>query len=241
MPAGNTEISDIVFSARSGSARAIVLEWNTADPSGQKAMAAMWDVHVRLGGFTGSGIQTSNCKALSGHATAPCVAALIGLHIINKISWYLALFCSYGAADAYFNVQATTYLKGTWVWTADHDLDDPKQAQIDVYTGRGIVSESASGPVWLIGTASEHAAIVNYNFANSQNVYAGLIQTETAYYQPTPGAPSPFTISTTYHDPTLPNGATHTMTWGLTIQSSSNILIYGAGHIRSPRTTRRRI
>ncbi|KAG8886521.1 hypothetical protein FRB97_003032 [Tulasnella sp. 331] len=206
---GNTEISDMVFSARSGSAGAIVLEWNTADPAGQKAMAAMWDVHIRLGGFAGSGIQTANCKALSGHATPACVAAFIGLHITSK---------------------ATAYLEGTWVWTADHDLDDPNQTQIDVYAGRGIVSESAAGPVWLIGTASEHAAIVNYNFANSQNVYAGLIQTETAYYQPTPAAPAPFTISTTYHDPTLPNGAAHSMTWGLAIQASSNIFIYGAGH-----------
>lgn len=56
--------------------------------------------------------------------------------------------------------QATGYFEGTWVWTADHDLDDSGQRQIDVYTGRGIVSESANGPVWLIGTASEHAAIV---------------------------------------------------------------------------------
>ncbi|KAG8886520.1 hypothetical protein FRB97_003031 [Tulasnella sp. 331] len=206
---GNTEISNMVFSARSGSAGAIVLEWNTADSIGKKAMAALWDVHIRLGGFVGSGIQTANCKALSGHATHPCEAAFIGLHITRK---------------------ATAYLEGTWVWTADHDLDDPNQTQIDVYTGRGIVSESATGPVWLIGTASEHAAIVNYNFANSRNVYAGLIQTETAYYQPAPAAPDPFTISTTYHDPVLPDGAAHTMTWGLAIHASSHIFIYGAGH-----------
>jgi len=65
------------------------------------------------------------------------------------------------------------------VWTADHDLEDGAEGQIDVYSGRGIVSESVNGPVWLIGTGSEHHAIVQYNFANSKNVYAGLIQTET--------------------------------------------------------------
>ncbi|KAG8880657.1 hypothetical protein FRB97_000611 [Tulasnella sp. 331] len=189
---GATEISDIVFSARSGSAGAIVVEWNTADTAGKQATAAAWDIHVRLGGFTGSGMQVSNCAKLTGHAVAPCTAAFIGLHI---------------------TASATAYLEGTW---------------IDVYTGRGIVTESQQGPVWLIGTASEHADIVQYNFANAQNVYAGFIQTETAYYQPSPAAPSPFAISTTYNDPTLTNGA---MGWALAIGGDSNsIFIYGAGH-----------
>ncbi|KAG9032270.1 hypothetical protein FRB95_001666 [Tulasnella sp. JGI-2019a] len=204
---GATEISDIVFSARSGSAGAIVLEWNTADTAGKQATAAAWDIHVRLGGFTGSGMQVSNCAKLSGHATAPCTAAFMGLHITS---------------------QATAYLEGTWVWTADHDLDDVNQSQIDVYTGRGIVTESAVGPVWLIGTASEHAAIVQYNFVNAQNVYAGFIQTETAYYQPSPAAPAPFTLSTTYNDPTLTAG---NFGWGSTVLGTSNfIFIYGGGH-----------
>lgn len=39
--------------------------------------------------------------------------------------------------------------QGTWVWTADHDLDT--SGQTSVFTGRGILSESA-GPVWFIGT-----------------------------------------------------------------------------------------
>ena len=42
--------------------------------------------------------------------------------------------------------------QGTWVWLADHDLDVPGEAQITVYSGRGILSES-QGPVWMIGTA----------------------------------------------------------------------------------------
>lgn len=127
---GNTEISDMVFSARSGSAgyvirggrfafqlaymtfchSAIVLEWNTADSASQKGSAAMWDVHVRLGGFKGSNMQVSNCQAGTAHATPACTAAFIGLHITSK---------------------ATAYLEGTWVWTADHDLDDPNQTQVN--------------------------------------------------------------------------------------------------------------
>ncbi|KAG8875639.1 hypothetical protein FRB97_004846 [Tulasnella sp. 331] len=204
---GATEISDMVFSARSGSAGAIVVEWNTADTAGKQATAAAWDIHVRLGGFTGSGMQVGNCKALSSPSTTACTAAFMGLHITS---------------------QATAYLEGTWVWTADHDLDDVNQSQIDVYTGRGIVTESAAGPVWLIGTASEHASIVQYNFVNTQNVYAGFIQTETAYYQPNPASPAPFTLSTTYNDPTLTAG---TFGWGSVVGGTSNfVFIYGGGH-----------
>ncbi|KIO31553.1 glycoside hydrolase family 55 protein [Tulasnella calospora MUT 4182] len=200
------EISDMVFSARSGSAGAIVVEWNAADKPGEKGSAAMWDVHIRVGGFAGSDISVANCLKFEDHAVKPCVGAFLGLHITSK---------------------ATAYLEGTWVWTADHDLEDQDQRQIDVYTGRGILSESKNGPVWLIGTASEHASIVQYSFYNSKNVYAGLIQTETAYYQPAPPVPAPFTTSKTWRDPTFKNGPSG---WGLHIAKSEDIFVYGAGH-----------
>jgi glucan 1,3-beta-glucosidase len=37
------------------------------------------------------------------------------------------------------------------VWLADHDLDGDGSSQITLFSGRGILSESA-GPVWMIGT-----------------------------------------------------------------------------------------
>ncbi|KAG8930571.1 hypothetical protein FRC02_004034 [Tulasnella sp. 418] len=205
---GVIEITDIVFSTRSGAAGAIVVEWNTADASGKKATAAMWDVHIRLGGFVGTDMMSAQCAKLTGHDIAPCMAAFIGLHITKT---------------------ASVYAEGTWVWTADHSLDevDHSEGQIDVYSGRGIVSESAKGPVWLIGTGSEHHAIVQYSFVNSKNVYAGLIQTETPYYQPNPKAPAPFTINSAYHDPTFTNGPS---AWSTYIKNSDHIYIYGAGH-----------
>ncbi|KAG8986773.1 hypothetical protein FRB90_003794, partial [Tulasnella sp. 427] len=200
------EISDMVFSARGGSAGAIIIEWNAADKPGQKATAAMWDVHIRIGGFAGSNIQVNNCLIHTDHDVKTCTGAFLGLHITEK---------------------ATAYLEGTWVWTADHDMEDPALRQIDVYTGRGILSESKNGPIWLIGTASEHASLVQYSFYNSKNVYAGLIQTETAYYQPKPPVPEPFKPSTVYHDPTFKNS---TSGWGLHIASSQDVFVYGAGH-----------
>ncbi|KAG8958172.1 hypothetical protein FRC05_009141, partial [Tulasnella sp. 425] len=58
---GVVEISNMVFSAHSGSAGAVFVDQNIVDTARQKATAAMWDIHIRLGGFSGSGMQTSNC------------------------------------------------------------------------------------------------------------------------------------------------------------------------------------
>ncbi|QRV88543.1 exo-beta-1,3-glucanase [Ceratobasidium sp. AG-Ba] len=202
---GIVEISDMVFSTRAGSAGAIVVEWNVADAAGQQGTVGMWDVHIRLGGFAGTDLDVSSCLAQSAHSTDACTAAFLGLHITKS---------------------ATAYMENAWIWTADHDLEDATERRLDVYTGRGILSQSTNGPVWLIGTGSEHHILYQYNIEGSKNVYAGLIQTETPYFQPSPAPPSPFSISSSYADPTFTNGDA---AWALSIQSSSNIFIYGAG------------
>lgn len=69
----------------------------------------MWDVHIRLGGFAGSGIQVDNCLKQTGHAIEPCTVAFIGLHFTEK---------------------ASAYLEGTWVWAADHDMEDQDLRQV---------------------------------------------------------------------------------------------------------------
>jgi glucan 1,3-beta-glucosidase len=56
--------------------------------------------------------------------------------------------------------------------------------------------------------------------------YMGLIQTETPYYQPAPASPAPFSINSAYSDPSSNQPAA----WGLWVASSSNILVFGAGH-----------
>ncbi|KAG8714106.1 hypothetical protein FRC08_012359 [Ceratobasidium sp. 394] len=203
---GVVEISDIVFSTRSGSAGAVVLQWNVGDASGQKGTVGLWDVHVRLGGFKGTNIDVNNCRARTTHASVPaCSAAFLGIEITST---------------------ASAYMENTWVWAADHDLEDGGEGQIDVYSGRGLLSRSANGPVWLIGTGVEHHTLYQYNIANSKNVYAGLIQTETPYWQPAPAPPSPFSINSAYSDPSFTNG---NAAWSLRVQASSNIYVYGAG------------
>ncbi|KAL5633597.1 hypothetical protein ACGC1H_003918 [Rhizoctonia solani] len=200
------QMSNLVLSARSGSAGAIVLRWNVGPPSRQEDMSGMWDVHIRLGGFTGSGVQVNNCLATNkNHPIDECTVAYLSMHLTEK---------------------AALYCEGSWTWTADHDLDDPTQRQIDVYAGRGILIESKEGPVWFTGSGSEHHVLYQYNLVNTQNVYLGLIQTETPYWQPTPAPPTPFSLSKEYKDPELTAGPA---AWSVVISDSSKVYIYGAG------------
>ena len=91
----------MIFSARSGSAGAIILRWNVGEPSCQADMSGMWDVHIRLGGFVGSGIQVDNCLTTIDHEIDECSVAYLAMHLTEK---------------------AAVYAEGGWVWTADHDL-----------------------------------------------------------------------------------------------------------------------
>ena len=75
--------------------------------------------------------------------------------------------------------------QNVWLWNADHSLDDgTNETKIDVFSGRGFLVEGTN--IWMVGTASEHHLIYQYRFSGAQNVYAGLIQTETPYFQPDP-------------------------------------------------------
>ncbi|KAG1748973.1 glycoside hydrolase family 55 protein [Suillus paluster] len=203
---GVTEITDIVFTTQGPAAGAIVVEWNVRDPFDQQAAAGMWDSHIRDLLFlliiaNGTHLQDADCPA--GSNSPACFAAFLGLHL------------TYGA---------TAYLEGTWVWLADHDLDGLDQ--LTLFSGRGILSHS-QGPVWMIGT-SEHHVLYQYSLVGAENHYMGLIQTETPYFQPDPAPPTPFGISQVYDDPTFENGMN--MAWGLWVQSSINIIVFGAGH-----------
>ncbi|KAJ7702297.1 pectin lyase fold/virulence factor [Mycena rosella] len=200
---GLVEISDIIFSTIGPAGGAIVVEWNVKQTT--QGGAGMWDSHIRLGGAAGTNLQASNCPSSGSGGTTNCLAAFLGLHI---------------------TAAATAYLEGTWVWLADHDLDQSGQAQVSLYSGRGILSESA-GPVWLIGTASEHHVLYQYSLVNAQAHYLGLIQTETPYFQPAPAPPAPFSVNTAFKDPASWSGISQA--WGLRVTTSTNILIFGAG------------
>ncbi|KAF7978685.1 hypothetical protein HWV62_44937 [Athelia sp. TMB] len=199
---GILEISDIIFSTAGPAPGAVVVEWNVQQSA--QGTAGMWDSHFRLGGADGTNLQTAQCT--NGTTSASCQAAFLSLHLTAKSS---------------------AYLEGTWVWTADHDLDGNGFQPLSIFSGRGILSESA-GPVWMIGTAAEHHAMYQYSLVGAKDHYMGLIQTETPYYQPSPAAPTPFSTDSAYNDPTF--SSSQTSAWGLYVESSSDIFVFGAGH-----------
>ncbi|KAL8825282.1 MAG: hypothetical protein Q9191_004507 [Dirinaria sp. TL-2023a] len=216
---GSIEWSDMIVSTEGYQAGAVLFEVNLAASS--RSPTGLWDVHARIGGFTGSSLQVGQCPTTPTATTPPapvktdCIAAYLTMHVTRSASGL--------------------YLENVWLWTADHDLDDASSTQITVYTGRGLYIESTSGTIWLVGTAVEHHALYQYQFANTSNIFAGLIQTETAYYQPNPNATIPFPAVVSLNDPNttassqgIPGNSADG--WGLRIVDSQNILIYSAGH-----------
>jgi len=130
------------------------------------------------------------------------------------------------------------YLENVWLWTADHDIEDPTNTQITIYTGRGLLVDATAGTALLYGTAVEHHALYQYQFAHTQNIFAGQIQTETPYYQPNPNAAnSGFATNNNaaLNDPdfatlcTAAGGVGNCDAFGLRVLASTGVRIYGAG------------
>lgn len=121
----------------------------------------------------------------------------------------------------------------TQLTESSHDVEDPNLAQISIYAGRGLLVESKVGNIWLVGTAVEHHTLYQYQFANTQNIFAGQVQTETAYMQPSPPAPGPWPYNSALNDPQFNtatiNGIPNNDGWGLRILNSKNVYIYGGG------------
>ncbi len=118
-----------------------------------------------------------------------------------------------------------------WVWSADHDLDGLNSQVIG--TGRGVLIEATQG-TWLVGTASEHHILYAYQLYNAQNVFIGMNQVETPYYQPVPQAPYPWTPNATWHDPTFAGCAATDpkcyMQWAMRIlgPQTETVAVYGS-------------
>ncbi|CAI7609337.1 unnamed protein product [Penicillium palitans] len=207
---GSVEMSDLIITTKGPAAGAILMEWNVAGSS--QGSAGMWDVHFRIGGAAGTELQSDTCPKTPKEKTTPkteCMAAFMLLHITQK---------------------GSAYLENTWFWTADHELDLKDHNQINVYTGRGVLIESQN-PVWLWGTSSEHHQLYNYQVSSAKNVFMGLIQSETPYYQSNPTSLTPYTPQDSWNDPDFSNCTTNSCrkAWGLRVLGSSDVFVYGAG------------
>ncbi|KAI8248970.1 Glucan 1,3-beta-glucosidase [Colletotrichum sp. SAR 10_77] len=210
---GSVEIQDLVFTTKSPTPGAVLMEWNMAKDL--QGSAAMWDSHFRIGGAMGTGLTAADCPKLTGTINPKCVSGSMLLHMTGGSSGYL---------------------ENVWAWVADHDVDSgPAQTQIDIYIARGILIESKGGPVWLYGTASEHCVSYQYLLLEAQDVFMGNIQTESPYYLPKPKAPAPFTdqVGLFNGDPDFsecPESEPHcAAAWAWMISGSTNVHIFGAG------------
>ncbi|KAK4697861.1 hypothetical protein P7C71_g259, partial [Lecanoromycetidae sp. Uapishka_2] len=156
---GIVEWSDMIISTQGPQAGAILIQWNLASTSASPS--GMWDVHTRIGGFAGSNLQLANCPTTPSSTVINdnCLGAYMSMHIAKTA--------------------AALYMENVWLWTADHDVEDPNLTQITVYTGRGLYIESTAGTFWLVGTAVEHHARYQYQLQSTTNIFMGQIQTET--------------------------------------------------------------
>ena len=210
---GAVEMSDLVFGNMGPAPGAVLIEWNLKSAQGA---SGVWDVHARVGGYNGT-FQGMNCyhnenitfADKSQEYKTDCQGVFTMLHITPSSS---------GA-----------YFENTWFWTADHSLDTGGSPQIDIFTGRGVLIEG-DGPTWLVGTASEHSVLYNYELNAAQNVWMGMIQSESPYFQPNPVAPQGISGSLA-SDPTFNCQADDTTcdSWGLRIVNSSSVYVYGGG------------
>ncbi|KAF7596872.1 hypothetical protein BBP40_011917 [Aspergillus hancockii] len=171
---GVAEIQDMRFSVAEILPGAKIVEVNIAGSA--PGNVALWNTIVTVGGTA----ETSITNSCTNQDTSKCMAAFMVLHLTKSSSVYIENF---------------------WGWTADHNLDGGPITIIS--TGRGILVEATKG-TWLTGTGSEHHWLYNYNFYNAQNVYAGLLQSESPYMQgegATQTAPAPWTANAAFGDP----------------------------------------
>ncbi len=85
---GRVELSDFIVATQNGQAGAVCIEWNLASGTDGSAPSGMWDVHVRVGGFTGSQQQVGQCVKTPGStAISPgCMVAYMSMHVTKQAS-----------------------------------------------------------------------------------------------------------------------------------------------------------
>jgi glucan 1,3-beta-glucosidase len=114
----------------------------------------MWDAHVRVGDFTGSNLQYTQCPANSASGTPVninCIAAYMSMHVtLAATGLYMENVSQFELYDLVLTlVHFAKWNTQVWIWTADHDIDDPGQRQITIHNGRGFYVEGGAGVLWL--------------------------------------------------------------------------------------------
>jgi pectate lyase-like protein len=172
---GVVEIQEMRFTVAQTSPGAKIVEVNVAGAN--PGDVGFWNCLITVGGTA----DTTISRTCTNQDPTNCMAAFVMMHLTKTSS---------------------TYIENVWGWTADHNMDD-STSPIIISTGRGLLVEATKG-TWLPGTGFEHNWLYNYNFNQAQNVFAGMLQSETPYMQGS-GAiktvPAPWTVRPDYGDP----------------------------------------
>ncbi len=83
---GRVELSDFIVSTQNSQPGAILFQWNLASGTDGSAPSGMWDVHARIGGFTGTQQQVGQCVKTPGSTVVKpgCVVAFMSMHVTKK-------------------------------------------------------------------------------------------------------------------------------------------------------------
>lgn len=95
-------MQDLIITSKGETPGAVFIEWNIeAEGPG---LAAMWEVHVRVGGTDGSGLTSTKCPPVRAGVAPGCKGGSMMIHLTKS---------------------GSAYIENAWYWVADHDLDDP--------------------------------------------------------------------------------------------------------------------
>ncbi|KAI5293479.1 hypothetical protein KEM52_005492, partial [Ascosphaera acerosa] len=203
---GVNRISDMRFTVGERSAGAVLVEINAA--GNQPGDVGIWNSAITVGGFKGAADIANNCYDVNNQ----CKAAHTGLHL---------------------TASSSAYVENTWVWVADHQVEDG--GGINIAAKNGVRVDATKG-TWLYGLGSEHWWLYSLGLINAKNVAIALLQAETNYDQGqwAPGnrqAPAPWTASAQDGDPTFATckSAACRVGYAMYLTGGSDIFLYGEG------------
>ncbi|KAF7971175.1 hypothetical protein HWV62_21924 [Athelia sp. TMB] len=201
---GTFVMSDMVVEPGNVYPGAKLVEINMAGAPGD---IGIWDCVFRTGGTASADNQAQLCTT----SGKECKSAWGFVHVTSS---------------------GSGYLENVWGWNADHGIDNtPASNAAAIQTGRGALIESTS-PTYFVGVAMEHCSLYSVHTYNAQNVWLGLIQDETPYWQRDNPAPSNWTVNDAYHDPDFSNCAASDVncrqSFGLNFDGGQDIFSYGS-------------
>ncbi|KAH8647050.1 glycoside hydrolase family 55 protein [Tricladium varicosporioides] len=147
--------------------------------------------------------------------------------------------CNAAHISAHLTPSSSVYWENSWSWSADHDLDGGTSGEPS--DGGGFFIESQNG-VWMLGIGSEHHSLYQMNIYRAKNVFIGLNQGESAYWQVKTGNtvinPAPWTDSLLPGEPDFSwcgaSDAACRVGVYQRVVGSSNINLYSAGFWNFP-------